>query len=128
MAELAMHLLQQVDQDLQINPIGPLDEQAMLDPVPPPMIRGNYESSNDRCFVGPAFVSKCVQSSEGWAWVDEAKNTSRRPKWGFVSTTPKTKLVIKINTTASAGIKEYPVLIQLAYLRSYEHMGIAIVR
>jgi hypothetical protein len=37
-------------------------------------------------------------------------------------------LKLKLNTTASAGLPDKPVLIQLAHLRSYEHMGWAEVR
>lgn len=36
---------------------------------------------------------------------------------------PGKVLKLKLNTTAEAGLKDKPVLVQLAHLRSYEHMG-----
>jgi hypothetical protein len=41
---------------------------------------------------------------------------------------PGKLLKLKLNTTAAAGLPDKPVLIQLAHLRSYEHMGWAEVR
>jgi hypothetical protein len=32
-------------------------------------------------------------------------------------------LKLRLNTTAAAGLRDKPVLVQLAHLRSYEHMG-----
>ena len=85
------------------------------------MIRGNHAGAHDACFVGPLFKEKCVVGSDGWEWVNEAKGP--RPKWGFVSRKAGRVLKLKLNTTAAAGMKDKPVLIQIAHLRSYKHMG-----
>lgn len=61
-----------------------------------------------------------------WEWINESK--SQRPKWGYVSRTPGAVLKIRVNTTASTGDPKHPVLVQLGYLKSYEHMGKAIIR
>lgn len=61
-----------------------------------------------------------------WEWVNESK--SQRPKWGYVAKTPGAVLKIRVNTTASTGDPKHPVLVQLGYLKSYQHMGKAIIR
>jgi len=50
-----------------------------------------------------------------------------RPKWGYVSTQPSSSLQMNLNTTASTGDAKHPVLVQIGYLASYEHMGKALV-
>jgi hypothetical protein len=67
-----------------------------------------------------------VDKPSAWEWINESKTV--RPKWGYVAKTPGAILKIRINTTASTGDPNHPVLVQLGYLKSYEHMGKAIIR
>lgn len=127
MAELVVTLLQRGVADLLHSPLTEADKAAAAQPLPPPMIPGNWESLSDRCFVGEAFKTKAVIGQPAsWDWVNESR--SLRPKWGYVSTEPGASLQLLLNTTASSGAAQHPVLVQVAYLSSYEHMGKAAVK
>lgn len=117
-----MHLIASATRDLRHNPPTAADAAIAAAPLPDPMVRGNHAGAHDACFVGPLFKEKCVVGpAEGWEWVNEAKGP--RPKWGYVATEPGRVLRLKLNTTASAGMRDRPVLVQIAHLRSYKHMG-----
>jgi len=127
MAELVITLLQRAVADILHSPITQAEKEYCAAPLPPPMIRGNYQSLSSKCFVGEAFKEEAVVGKPAsWEWVNESKTP--RPKWGFVAKTPGAVLKIKVNTTASTGAAEHPVLVQLGYLKSYEHMGKALVK
>lgn len=121
MAELAMHLVATVARDLKTNPINSADDDGAAAPLPRPMIRDNHASTHDTCFVGPHFRDDCVGLHEGWEWVNEAKGP--RPKWGYVAKEVGKVIQLRLNTLVSASTPYKPVLVQLAHLRSYEHMG-----
>jgi DNA polymerase alpha subunit B len=127
MAELVITLLQRGVADILHSPLTPAERESCAAPLPPPMIAGNHQSLSSKCFVGEAFRSAAVKGKpKGWAWLNESKTP--RPKWGYVSSKPGSLLRVAVNTTASSGAADHPVLVQLAYLRSYEHMGKALVR
>ncbi|KXZ48764.1 hypothetical protein GPECTOR_25g348 [Gonium pectorale] len=92
--------------------------------LPAPMLKGNFESRTDKCFIGPAFQQTVIHTN-GFAWVNEGKNP-QLPKWGYVSDVPGMDIKFKINTMSSAG-KTNDVIVELGYLRSYENMGKAAV-
>jgi hypothetical protein len=76
--------------------------------------------------MGEAFKTKAVVGQPAsWDWVNESRSV--RPKWGYVSSTPGASLQLLLNTTASSGAANHSVLVQVAYLSSYEHMGKAAV-
>jgi hypothetical protein len=62
------------------------------------------------------------------AWQAPTTAPARAPLPSLSTPQPGKVLKLKLNTTASAGLPDKPVLIQLAHLRSYEHMGWAEVR
>lgn len=127
MAELAITLFQRGIADILHSPLSEYDKAYIHSSIPPPMIKGNYESLSDKCFVGDGFKNKAVMGKpDKWDWVNESR--SLRPKWGYVSTEPGSMLKVQVNSTASSGAADHPVLVQLAYLKSYEHMGKALVR
>jgi hypothetical protein len=64
------------------------------------MFTGNWESSNLICVVGEALPHTVLQN-EGWQWVNEG--TAIKPKWGFVTWQVGAKLVLKVDTRASAA-------------------------
>ncbi|KAG1660750.1 hypothetical protein FOA52_010624 [Chlamydomonas sp. UWO 241] len=119
-AELAIHLISSVLAQVKSSEPAALQPQ----PLPPPMIPGNHESANDKCFIGGSFVATVQEPHEGWEWANEAKN-SLRPKWGFISTTAGSALKVKVDTraSASASADNSDVMVQIAYLQSYENMG-----
>lgn len=117
-----MHLIAHSTRALRHDPLTPADAAAAAAPLPAPMVRGNHAGQHDACFVGPLFKERCVVGNpEGWEWVNEAKGP--RPKWGYVAKTPGRVLKLKLNATAAAGARDKPVLVQIAHLRSYKHMG-----
>jgi hypothetical protein len=68
--------------------------------VPPPMFDGNWEASNLVCILGEQLPASVAHNS-GFDWVNEGSAT--KPKWGFVSWTVGARLVLKVDTRASAG-------------------------
>lgn len=127
MAELLIALMQRGIADILHTPVTQSERRYIHQPLPPPMMRANHESLSDKCFVGDAFRAKAVLGTpRDWEWVNESQGL--RPKWGYVSTQPGSVLEMLVNSTASSGEVDHLVLIQLAYLRSYEHMGKALVR
>ena len=72
MAELAVHLVDEVLADVAANPLQPLEVAEALHPLPPPMIPNNYESVSDKCFIGDGFI-KSVMPSPGWEWKSDSK-------------------------------------------------------
>lgn len=64
------------------------------------MFTGNWESSNLICVVGEALPHTVLQN-EGWQWVNEG--TALKPKWGFVTWQVGARLVLKVDTRASAA-------------------------
>ena len=82
---------------------------------------------------------------DGWDFINERGRDN--PKKGYVATRPGSKLLLKVNTTRGkvhnpfiraslqhklaidGGHTSYlPVPVSLAYLKSYVHMGTAVVR
>jgi hypothetical protein len=126
MAELVMHLIVRTAADLQHQPVSDEDRSEAAAALRAPMLPGNHAAHTNLCLMGPALKSERVIASQGWDWVNESK--SARPKWGYVSTTPGKRLEVKLNTTATSGGREREVMVKLAYLASYEHMGMAVVR
>ena len=85
-------------------------------------------------------------ASPGWAFINEGRPDS--PKWGFISRQPGSVLKIRVNTmreqqhdgtsgdsstsgdrssssSSSSGSRGEPMNVMLAYLKSYEGMGMA---
>lgn len=83
MGELAMHLFDHASRGLEAAPFAPSEAAEIGAPPPRPMVRGNHASAHDACFVGPLFKERCVVSSSGWEWRNEAKGP--RPKWGYIA-------------------------------------------
>jgi len=130
-ADTAVHLLQTVALGLAIDPLGPSDRQALAEPLPPPAHPGNWEARNLMCVYGEAFAESVDRSaSSGFALVNEGGN-AKKPKWGFVATETGSELVVRLNTTRASGAArdgDRRMNVMLAYLKSYEHMGVARVR
>lgn len=126
MGELAFNLVRTVYNSLEHKPYNADEEDAFaLAPLPAPMVPGNYESISDKCFIGMHFVDT-VKEKEGFDWINESKTD--RPKWGFVANTTGSFLRIHIDTVSASKTESVgdddKVIVELAYLRSYENMGI----
>lgn len=95
MAELVCHLIAKVDQGLLERPLTNADHHEAAAPLPPPMIPDNYEAASTRCFIAKAF-QQCVTAHTGWEWVNESRE--RRPKWGYVSKLPGSKMTLTFDS------------------------------
>ncbi|CAL8471752.1 g11294 [Coccomyxa elongata] len=93
-------------------------------PLPAPLIPNNYEHGQ-QCAIDEALVT-LVQPSQGWEWVDEGKLGHHKRGWRSV--TPGSKLITKpMDTTSKVEPSNEPVLLILGVLKSYEHMGQAVL-
>eukprot|EP00955_Chlamydomonas_euryale_P032466 341522-Chlamydomonas_euryale.AAC.1 len=70
----------------------PSRDTSAPEPVTPPLPAGNYEEPTETCLLDVDLQQIVVEAdSVGWGFVNEG--TAEKPKTGFVSTTPGTKLV-----------------------------------
>lgn len=56
MAELAVHLMLRAMADVKMRPLRVAEVDAAAAPLPTPMIPHNFESKNDKCFIGTHFT------------------------------------------------------------------------
>ncbi|GLC37094.1 hypothetical protein PLESTM_000540100 [Pleodorina starrii] len=108
MSDLAVHLIQEVAIGLITTPVSQEEREWRNLQIPEPM----YKVAN-----------------QGWQWIDEG--TVKKPKWGYVATTPGSTLVLRLGTPNSVSAASlaadklpnstFPVL--LHYLASYASMG-----
>ncbi|GIL74907.1 hypothetical protein Vretimale_2527 [Volvox reticuliferus] len=129
MADLVVHLIQEVAIGLLISPVTPAEVSVRDVPLPPPMHKGNLEPMGTTCLVEEKFADIAI-ATEGWRWVNEG--TDIKPKWGFVSTVPGSELIVRLGDTARDDVISggsngtFPVLLQ--YLLSYSSsMGKAVI-
>ncbi|GFR52534.1 hypothetical protein Agub_g15107 [Astrephomene gubernaculifera] len=95
----------------------------------------------DRCLLGDNLRAAAVEA-QGFEWLNEGRNP-QAPKWGFTATAPGSHITFQplgLDTPASSALNgtavaaasttgasapPVSVLVILAYLRSYENMGVA---
>lgn len=65
--------------------------------LPAPMLPGNYQSLRDSCMVNAKFKT-LVSEATGYDWVDDAKPDAPRPKYGYASAVPGSRLLLKFST------------------------------
>ncbi|GIL84953.1 hypothetical protein Vretifemale_13581 [Volvox reticuliferus] len=126
MADLVIHLIQEVAVGLYTWPISEEEVSWRKMPLPPPMHEGNYEPTSATCLVVEAFANLSI-FSEGWQWINEGTDT--KPKWGFVSTIPGSELILRLGRpgvnglAAAAVVKNATFPLLMHYLGSYTSMG-----
>ncbi|GAX77809.1 hypothetical protein CEUSTIGMA_g5252.t1 [Chlamydomonas eustigma] len=128
-AELVMNLVRRTYAELDVQPLTEEEAASPSLKLPAPMIPGNVESISDKCFIGNFFTETVKEKPKGWEWINES--LTERPKWGYVSTVVGSILKMVIDTRATASQsngKDSEVLVELAYLKSYEKMGKAEVK
>ncbi|KAG2493912.1 hypothetical protein HYH03_007848 [Edaphochlamys debaryana] len=124
MADLAVHLIQRTALGLLFEPLDLEELVSTVESLPPPMYPGNVPPDRTTCSVGDAF-KPLVVLAEGFEYINEG--TAEKPKPGYVTTTPGSRLRIKVDTDRS-GIGSDPngiVNVYIHHLRSYQHMGCA---
>ncbi|KAF6266240.1 hypothetical protein COO60DRAFT_1632898 [Scenedesmus sp. NREL 46B-D3] len=125
-ADMAVHLLQQTAMGLLLHPLGRQDKELLQERLPPPMHAGNWEAKNLMCTYGEAFKPLVdTSASSGWLFINEGKRGAA--KWGYISSTPGSR---GGGTAAAAaeqddGAGDEKMNVMLAYLKSYEGMGMA---
>ncbi|GIL63834.1 hypothetical protein Vafri_17825 [Volvox africanus] len=124
MADLAVHLIQQVALGLLLEPYGREEEEVVWEALPAPMYDGNSAPNSVMCSVAASF-RQLVVLSEGFDYINEG--TAIKPKPGYVATQPGSRLQLRVNTDRSAvgSPPDGMVHVYLHHLRSYEHMGMA---
>lgn len=78
------------------------------------------------CTYGEAFKPLAdAAASSGWEFINEGRPGS--PKWGYISTTPGSQLKLVVNSMRDpgSGAASQPMNVMLAYLKSYDGMGVA---
>uniref|UniRef100_A0A383V5K6 SGNH hydrolase-type esterase domain-containing protein n=1 Tax=Tetradesmus obliquus TaxID=3088 RepID=A0A383V5K6_TETOB len=124
-ADMVLFAMQQALLDLQLHPWSVWDEEEAAAALPKPMYYGNWEEVNRLCTHGKAFEAVVTQS-KGWQMVNEGDEF--KPKFGYVTTQVGAELVITLNTTRRSAPELQRMNVQLAYLRSYTGLGMALVK
>jgi hypothetical protein len=88
---------------LKVEPLTDQERAAISETLPPPMLRNNWESASDKCFIGPVFV-KAILEHPKWEYKNEG--LSFRPKFGYIADQPNARMKIVVNTSSSTGHKE----------------------
>ncbi|GFR51942.1 hypothetical protein Agub_g14463 [Astrephomene gubernaculifera] len=124
MADMAAYMIQQAAISIVLNPISYPELSVHSLPLAAPMYPGNEIPPGVVCSSGRSFTEH-VLSNLGWEWRNEG--TPWKPKWGFVTYTPGSKLTLRVNTLRPAidPTARIPVLIH--YLSSYDKMGTALL-
>jgi hypothetical protein len=96
---------------------------------------GNWEARNLMCTYGEHFKPLVdTAATSGWDFINEGRPDS--PKWGFISRQSGSVLKIRVNSMREQGSdgaadgkagssRDEPMNVMLAYLKSYEGMGMA---
>ncbi|GLI65300.1 hypothetical protein VaNZ11_008793 [Volvox africanus] len=128
-SELIAGLLLSVARGLVMRPWRPSEEEQIAAALPAHMIPDNYDTDLDLCLMGENFRASAMDI-QGFEWLNEGRS-ALAPKWGYIATVPNASIVFTISHTAitneTAGHVRASVLVILAYLRSYENMGVAAV-
>ncbi|KAL4427737.1 hypothetical protein ABPG75_001826 [Micractinium tetrahymenae] len=129
-SELVIHWMQQQLDELALHALGPEDEQAAQEELPPPMYPNNTAPATAACYMGEAVQPLVVAKDAAWEWRHEGP--IEKKKFGFISTEPGSALTLQVNAsggapTAADGAADATanstVAVTVAFLRSYEHMG-----
>ena len=81
--------------------------------------------------IAVSFLAGFMQGS--WKWVNEAKQGSKQPKWGYTSSTVGDAVTLRVTRRKAAasllglGTSNSSVLVGLGVLKSYKGMGAAAV-
>ncbi|GIL76842.1 hypothetical protein Vretimale_8688 [Volvox reticuliferus] len=134
-SELIVGLLLSVARGLVTRPWRPSEEEQVAAALPAHMIPDNYDTNLDICLMGENFRASAIDV-QGFEWLNEGRDPLA-PKWGYTASTPNASIVFTIthgittNDTDTAPRspkhRRASVLVILAYLRSYENMGVAAV-
>eukprot|EP00889_Picochlorum_renovo_P000207 jgi/Picre1/27237/NNA_000206.t1 len=98
------------------------DEKSLAEPLHLPLYANNFETINNTCIVMGEFM-KHVTTSKGFEWKNEG--TQQKQKFGLIGMQPDAYFHFLLNTAENI---EYNTRgdfskVSIAYLASYEHMG-----
>ncbi|GFR50050.1 hypothetical protein Agub_g12101 [Astrephomene gubernaculifera] len=124
MADIGAYMIQNAILSVLLSPLSTTEWTRLGEPLIPPMYPNNEVPPGVVCTSGDP-LKKLVVASDGWEWKNEG--TDIKPKWGYVSYAPGSKLVLRVGTERPSvrPASRIPVLIH--YLGSYEFMGTVLV-
>ncbi|CAL5223929.1 g6531 [Coccomyxa viridis] len=129
-ADLVIGYMQQVLADMLLESALPA---ASAHRLPPPLFSGNEVQGDAICLKGEDLKGAVVKLTGSWKWVNEAKQGSKQPKWGYTSSSVGDALTLRVSRSKAAapllgfGGGNSTVLVGLGVLRSYKGMGAAAV-
>ena len=98
---------------------GGYDEMTTL---PPPVFKDNFQAERESCILGPQLKNAEV-SRNGFEWINDQKDPTKPPKWGWTAYEPNSEIALKISTLDALNSSNSLVSLSIGYLRSYEQMG-----
>ncbi|KAL4432396.1 hypothetical protein ABPG77_001695 [Micractinium sp. CCAP 211/92] len=133
MAELLIGLTQLTAGSLQARPLQAAEHELASEPLPPPIIPGNYDKKAASCLMSRRFEGVVVEK-KGFKWVNERPDAESEndEKWGWIGSKPGDYVVLGLDSRSSsdgagdsASVEDalLPVLNRRAYviLDSYNH-------
>ncbi|KAL4430719.1 hypothetical protein ABPG75_005975 [Micractinium tetrahymenae] len=133
MAELLIGLTQLTAGSLQARPLHAAEHELAAEPLPPPIIPGNYDKKAASCLMSRRFEDVVVEK-KGFKWVNERPDAESEndEKWGWIGSKPGDYVVLGLDSRSSsdgagdsASVEDalLPVLNRRAYviLDSYNH-------
>lgn len=112
---------------LEVSPHTHASRHATHAPPPTSATRpsGNFQPQSATC-VQQDLLPSVIAKAEGFDFVNEG--TEAKPKKGYVATKAGATLKLKLNTQQTSGVAaNKPVPVLIGYLKSYVHMGIAVM-
>lgn len=127
MADLLVGLVQESALSLARAPLGEGDEAAAQEPVPEPMVAGNYHRPTSTCLLLRDF-QRVVVEQQGFEWRNERPDAQMAAqKWGWIADQPGAWALLQFDTNTNlrlqGDLQSEMNEVVLTHLRSFERMG-----
>mmetsp|Transcript_14450 Transcript_14450/g.42117 ORF Transcript_14450/g.42117 Transcript_14450/m.42117 type:complete len:511 (-) Transcript_14450:435-1967(-) len=128
LADLVVWMLQKTAIGLAFRPVVNEDVLLAQDALLAPMYENNTVPTSPMCMQGEA-IKPFVVALDRFGWLVEGKPVAyTRKKMGYAGFEPGASITISVSTERGNPDPNAVVAVQLAYLRSYEHMGVGRAR
>ncbi|KAL4442767.1 hypothetical protein ABPG77_006761 [Micractinium sp. CCAP 211/92] len=125
LADLLVALVQESALSLARSPLGEADEAAAQEPVPEPLVAGNYHRPTSTCLLLRDF-QPVVSEQQGFEWRNERPDAQMAAeKWGWIADAPGAWALLQFDTTTNlrGELQSEMNEVVLTHLKSYEKMG-----
>ncbi|KAL4424189.1 hypothetical protein ABPG75_001490 [Micractinium tetrahymenae] len=125
LADLLVALIQESALSLAQAPLGAADEAEAQEPVPEPMVAGNYHRPTSTCLLLLDF-ERMVAEQRGFEWRNERPDAQMAAqKWGWIADQPGAWALLQFDTTTNlkGELQSDENEVVLTHLKSYERMG-----